>query len=308
MEKKKMGKSTYSKILATLSFFLLSFNVIQSQADPVLSDFYVDKGNDKRIYFTSSLPITGNSSKGFVVTGNSVSGISINSGKTSGHYLTVSKPITYWDNNMVYYTGGSSIKGSGGGTVGRFILQYVENKLPEPNSRGKVYYVSTDDGNDKNSGTSLNNAWKTLAYASDKLKEGDMLYVESGEYRDDHIRIKSKGSPNNPIKIIGFKKNPGDLSKIYYKYGKNTKLSSSEMPLLSGRGGGKAIFTNPGTRNIIVRNIQVQDHEYGVDSEGTETVYDNLLIKDCSLYGIMIKGEVNSKQKVLIPPIFGRLA
>ena len=71
---------------------------LPQNASPRIYNFRVEKNQESRVYFDSSEPISGSSTKGFKITGAKVSGIKIISGSMKGHYLTVSKSFTFWDN------------------------------------------------------------------------------------------------------------------------------------------------------------------------------------------------------------------
>jgi len=266
---------------------------------PVLSNFRIDNGDKSKVYFDSSKKIKGSSSNGFTISGKKINSVKINSGKTSGHYFIVSKPFTFWDNNTIRYEGGSNIEDDYNNDLSEFTLQYLKNKIAEPKGNKNIFYVSTA-GNNGNSGTSESKSWKTISYASGKLKEGDILYIKAGDYGDDPIRVTSKGKATNPIKIIGYKKSPDDISRMYYSHGNNRNLNSSEMPLIEGKGSGKGIFIGASTSNLIIRNIQIENFQYGIDSEGKEVIFDNLLVKDCTLFGIHIKSkEKESRHRII---------
>jgi len=66
------------------------------------------------------------------------------------------------------------------------------------------YYVS-NNGNDANSGT-INSPWKTLQYASSKIKAGDTLYIRGGTYKE-VTSWSADGTQSKPIQIMNY---PGE--------------------------------------------------------------------------------------------------
>ena len=74
------------------------------------------------------------------------------------------------------------------------------------------YYVAPN-GNDANSGKSLNDAWATLAKSETYLKPGDTLYVADGTYYDDRFVARSSGTPDQPITIKAYSGTPTFINK-----------------------------------------------------------------------------------------------
>jgi hypothetical protein len=52
------------------------------------------------------------------------------------------------------------------------------------NATANVYYVATNGIDDTNSGTSINNPWKTLQYATQRVSNNSTIYVKSGTYNE----------------------------------------------------------------------------------------------------------------------------
>ena len=79
---------------------------------------------------------------------------------------------------------------------------------------GRTFYVSIG-GNDKNDGSSLEKAFRTINKGVSRLKAGDTLLIEGGRYFESEIRINVKegvarsnaqcGRPGAPIRIMGMK-------------------------------------------------------------------------------------------------------
>jgi uncharacterized repeat protein (TIGR02059 family) len=241
---------------------------------PVLSAFYVDDVNPDRVYFDASADITGLTQQGFTVSGKTLeasNGLVID-GDGLGGYLDVTVPFTYWDNLLVWLEGGN-------GTVHDFMQVEVDNRISEPSSTGSTYYVTTS-GNDGNDGLSEGNAWRTLAYADGQLSAGDILYVKAGNYGDDKMYLVNRaGTAANPIKIIGYKNTPGDITTNYYDYG--VAWSTSEMPTVDGNGAVTRAFEATGASYLIVKNFQYTDHRYGMYFANTTTA-NNIHVERCN--------------------------
>ena len=74
------------------------------------------------------------------------------------------------------------------------------------------YYV-TPNGDNSNSGTSLNQAFCTVKYGSSILNAGDTLYISSGTYWNDKISIERSGTANNWITVTNYN---GEKVKMYH--------------------------------------------------------------------------------------------
>ena len=260
--------------------FLATFCLkAHSQVNSVtLKNFRVEKGQTSRVYFDSSIGLTGSSKSGFTISGKSVSGVHINSKKTSGHYFTVSSSFKFWDNNTIRYSGGSNLKDTNGNTLAPFTLRYIKNNISEPKTTGNTYYVSTKGNNSKN-GLSRSNAWRTIAHAAKKAKPGDLVYIEAGDYGSENVEIANSGTTNSPIQFIGYKKEPGDNPKLSKRVGMS--FSSNEMPLLkNGKGSAIDIHNHD---YLIFKNIQIDN--YTADAFGTNNMhyvwFDNVYLKNC---------------------------
>ena len=79
---------------------------------------------------------------------------------------------------------------------------------------GRTFYVSTK-GNNKNDGKDLKSAFRTIEYGVSKLRAGDTLLIEGGEYFERELTLNVKdgsvnyneqcGKPGSPIRIMGMK-------------------------------------------------------------------------------------------------------
>jgi hypothetical protein len=86
-----------------------------------------------------------------------------------------------------------------GGEIAPVTGETTTRKMVLQNSGGNVYYVSPS-GDDANPG-SQDKPFKTLAFASSKLKAGDTLNVMTGVYREANLFKFLKGTPDKPIII-----------------------------------------------------------------------------------------------------------
>ncbi len=265
-----------NKIILIL-VFAFGLNVYSSTIPPGLSNFKIKKDQPSRVYFDSSEGINGSNTKGFIIGSRSISGVKIISGKTTGHYFTVSKAFTFWDNDLIRYEGGSNLQDVDKNSLNDFTLQYIHNDIPEPSGNGNVYYVSIT-GNNNNNGLSQNKSWRTITYAATKAKGGDVVYIKAGDYGKESVVINNSGSNNNPIKFIGYKERINDDPVLKRTVGMNFK--SSEMPLLKN-GKGTAINVK-GRSFVILRNLQIDNYgSYGIDlNNSTYFIIDNVYVND----------------------------
>ncbi len=272
---------------------LCGLQAIAQGGKAVLSNFRIENQHKNRIYFDSSVPISGSNTKGVTVTGKSISGISVNSGAKAGHYFTVSSAFTFWDNNTIRYEGGSDLN------VVEFTLTYIENKIEEPDSSSNIYYVATN-GSDGNNGTSLSSPFRTIQKAASVARAGSTVWVKAGNYGSENVSVGNSGTVSNPIKFIGYKNSPGDINSMYYKYGDGS-LSASNMPLLDGKSRGSGTGFKISRNYVIVRNFQLTNYKIGIAGGGTGVIVENSLTRNMgnnsqSGYGIYHSGSgVNNR-------------
>ncbi len=143
-----------------------------------------------------------------------------------------------------------------------------------PVLRGNVFYVSPS-GDNKNDG-SKNFPWKSIAFASSKLKAGDQLIIRKGEYivrnfDSDIIRPKSGNSDNwilikgeNGVKIEGDDNivTVIDLSNSSFIKLENLEITNKNKGLV--RDGIEIMGNN--VKNIILKNLYIHHiDEFGID-------------------------------------------
>ena len=76
--------------------------------------------------------------------------------------------------------------------------QYGCGPLLKP---GRTYYVSLK-GDDSADGLSWKTAWRHIRKSAPKLKPGDTLLIDEGEYREGSVPGKQSGEPGRPIRIM----------------------------------------------------------------------------------------------------------
>ncbi len=261
---------------------------------PVISNFIIKNGHPSRVYFDSDEEITGNNARGFVISGKNISGISINSGRISGHYFTVSKAFTFWDNNTIRYEGGSDLRDAQSNPIDDFDLQYIDNKLNEPSASTQRYV--TVKGSGTHDGTT-GNEW-TLSEACLNATSGMTVNIEKGNYGKGNFVVRNNGTVNAPIKFIGYKDAVGDHPTLPFV--NTTVFKGSEMPYIKS-GSNSGIGFDIGNKNyIIVRNIQVEGYDYTIRTAGSNyTILDNVYARGGHgvIYGL--SGSTGINQRVI---------
>ncbi len=251
---------------------------------PVLSNFRIENTQASRVYFDSSKELEGSSKNGFIISGKTTSKVSVNSGQTSGHYFTVSRDFTFWNNHTIRYEGGSDIVDGQGNTLNNFTLQYIVNNIDEPEATKNIYYVSVN-GNDNSKGTSESTAWRSISKAASSAKSGSTVWIKAGDYGNEKVVVEHSGKVNKPIKFIGYKNSPGDNPSLKRKI--DLDFLATEMPLLMGIGSGNGMQATS-KDYIIVKNIQVENYNKNIVFNNLSYVYfDNVYVKDADI-GIQI--------------------
>ncbi len=147
--------------------------------------------------------------------------------------------------------------------------QEVQIDVEEENTNGggnvpPGFYVATN-GNSSNNGTSPSSPW-SLEHAFNVAKAGDVIYVKSGNYGNKQLRTYNNGNSGAPIKFIGYKSIPGDITSVNgstFNYGEI--VSANSMPLLQGSNGlGTAITIHD--RYIEIENFQITGYAIGVQT------------------------------------------
>ncbi len=139
--------------------------------------------------------------------------------------LSVFSFILFFTLMTSIYNGCAEFKGAKTSNLGQSSETPDPDPNPPSNSTGKIYYVCGSGsacgagwatGDDTNSLTEAQNKlspWKTIDYAEETVKAGDMIIVGSGiynthsaEYSDTVLYIQNTGKPGLPITIKSEKK------------------------------------------------------------------------------------------------------
>ena len=233
---------------------------VPASEPPIFTNITNDNVNRDRIYFDSSEVIVGTTTTGFFI-GNgldvTVSNLTID-GDGLGGYLTLSRDLTYWDNNALRYEGGSNIT-AGSYALIPFTLSYITNIISEPTALTYRYVTTAATGS--GNGLSEGSAW-TLSQAFTNASAGMTIWIKSGNYGNQNLILSSSGIDNSPIKFIGYKNTINDITSNYYDYG--VTWDTSEMPTLTGTSEitGEAI-TLSGVSYVVFRNIQITNYSRG---------------------------------------------
>lgn len=181
-----------------------------------------------------------------------------------------------------------------------------------PRQPGNNYYFDAENGNDDHDGLSAQQAWKSLAKASDiQLKAGDSLLLRRGTIFKGMLEINAQGSPGAPIVIDAY--GEGDKpsisapdSALYtvciknsdYITLQNLDITNTGNERLPSRTGVKVLCDEYGTsHSIFLRKLDIHDVNGSlVKKEGggsgilivnrwdeTPSAFDSLMIEDCTI-------------------------
>ncbi len=182
---------------------------------------------------------------------------------------------------------------------------------------GSSYYVSSINGNDRNPGTSKDNAWASLdAVNNREFNAGDQILFETGSVFKGQLRLESSGALGNLIRVGKYGDGPKPRIEAEGRFDEAILVRNSEYIEIADlevtnfgderkvkRAGVRISIHNFGTaRQITLRNLYVHDvngvnykkisqEEFtettGItcDNSGTHTPsrYDGLLIENCRL-------------------------
>ena len=182
------------------------------------------------------------------------------------------------------------------------------------NSFGTSYYVSTA-GSDANTGTSIGNAWATIAKVNSTVfLPGDVLYFEGGQTFNGNIYLSSSDAndPHNIFTISSYGTGKATIKAgtSYGIYAYNTQGFSVSNLILDGNsvstntGAGVLIFSDL-TGDVKLSNISFSDVEiknFGGEGvkiyttknlTGYQNVYlNNLNVHDVTKNGIIVFGYI----------------
>ena len=140
----------------------------------------------------------------------------------------------------------------------------------------KGYYVTTN-GKSTNSGLSESSAW-SLEHAINTATAGDVVYVKAGNYGNLQLVPNSAGTPDKPIKFIGYTSIPGDLNSSNgstFRYG--DRIDSSRMPLLKGYPTSGRIALRIQKDYLEIQNFQIQAYSMALVVNGNHVSLKNII-------------------------------
>jgi len=142
------------------------------------------------------------------------------------------------------------------------MLRYVVTDIAKPEAPTERYVTPTADGT--GNGTVESSAW-TFQQAVGNAAPGMTIWLKAGDYGDLHLTMGSSGTAESPIKLIGYRSTPGDVTSLYYTYAKGVGLDVSQLPTLSGASTGIGI--NLQSDYVILRNLQLRHYDRALINE-----------------------------------------
>lgn len=142
-----------------------------------------------------------------------------------------------------------------------------------------TFYVTTN-GKSSNDGRSEQTAW-SLGHAIGAAKAGDVVYIKAGNYGDFRWVQSAKGRSGSPIRFIGYRNSPGDVSASNGPtMAFDDQPDAALMPLLKGgENRGTAIKINEVSGYVEFHNIQISGYQWGVNNFASNITVSNLVLK-----------------------------
>ncbi|WP_181938105.1 Ig-like domain-containing protein [Arenibacter sp. P308M17] len=190
--------------------------------------------------------------------------------------------------------------------TGSITVTVTPTDKTSPITGDNVYYVTTTGKSSNNGGTEAS-AW-SIQHAFSAAKAGDVVYIKAGNYGALNLTSSNSGTASNPIKFIGYTKNPGDLvsnNGSTFNYG--DKLDANKMPLFSGQLGKTAITVQ--NNYFQLENIQISKYGTAIMSNGKHVTLRNIIATqlgtqtDYNAYdgrGLMITGDNSLIENVFV--------
>lgn len=247
---------------------------------PIIYNFRIEDSNLDRILFDSTEDITGLTTQGFIISGKPLTyTIFINGTSTTGHYLLLNAgedDFTFWDNNTIRVE-------SGDGTVYDFTLQYIQNNISEPSSTEPYVYVA-----DNATGTGIGTIGDpyTMEQAAANVIAGSYVAIKAGNYDDvSAVLFTTNGTATNPIKLIGYKTTPDDISGHSW-YSEGDAFDTTEMPLFKGDNTTDLYPFRLLGDYVILKNVMSENYEHciNISTSPTGKVLDNILVRSTTTY------------------------
>jgi Right handed beta helix region len=160
-----------------------------------------------------------------------------------------------------------------------------------PAATGRTYYVSLT-GNDSNSGTSVAQAWKTVAQVDRaQLNPGDQVLFQGGQtFNDDALMpgwgTSASGTSTAPINFSTYGPGQATLPQgVWFKSDNNLAFQN----LLIGNPTGDTGNGFQGNGNgIILDHDTIQHVDLGIDAEGNNWTIANSTIADTGNSGMLL--------------------
>jgi len=180
----------------------------------------------------------------------------------------------------------------------RFLFIFLFCLLPSLAFAGTTYYVDATDGNDNNSGTSMNRAWKTISRVNNhSFATGDDVYFKcGGTWNGTQLVIDWNGSANNRTIIGAYYNNGG--TPVYGVIGSRPKLDGNSRTVPSSDSG--LIRYYKGSGYVTIKDIHVYAAgKYGIEinQSGSYNTVENCHIQNTYKIGILIARSSYTKVK-----------
>ena len=216
---------------------------------------------------------------------------------------TTSKVITWKSSNnniATVNTKGTVTAKSKGNAIITATSKYGKTATCKVTVTDKVLYVSKN-GSDSNSGTSPNNALKTIKKGISKLSAGYTLMVNAGTYYENDISLSKSGTSSNPIKIVAngnvIINGSGKKRLLKIQNTKYVEINGFTFQNLYAKDA-KGIIIYPNTENLSIINckfINIKTSNPRGEDDGASAIFidgsstkaiNNITIKNCTLTNI----------------------
>lgn len=161
------------------------------------------------------------------------------------------------------------------------LLFGVISMLSACKSVGTTYYVSFSEGNDENSGTSKNQAWKTFKNVAELvLGEGDKIALKRGDVWNERLTVRGHGSEEYPAVIGAYGDKKADKPMIKL----NGERDDIGIVVTDVSATGEAIVD---IGNIVIEDIAVSTANVGLYVRPCVKDGDGLVIRNLEFYDIL---------------------
>lgn len=168
-----------------------------------------------------------------------------------------------------------------------------------------TYYVDSQNGNNQNSGLSIDNAWATLGIVKDKsFSAGDSILLKRGSIFTNFLVIPEDGTQSNPIYIgdYGIGNKPildgnGTIGSMVVTRGANNYIIEN-IVVRNSSNSALMINNDDGNYNLVFRNIEVYNagnNALQFSNGGSNILVSNIHVENASNCGIWLGGSPNNK-------------